>query len=111
MKALPWILTGLGIGIGAVVVHVLYHESEPAYARGYSSVEDAAHTTFDWGTKQRVTGKGESIVGKVKEGLGRVTGDSTLADDGATDSLIGDAKNAAGKLGHAVGETIHDLNK
>jgi hypothetical protein len=51
MKALPWILAGLGIGIGAAVVYALLSESEPTYATGYDSVEDAAHKAYSWSTK------------------------------------------------------------
>ncbi len=109
MKALPWIIAG--ITIGTVITYVALYESGPEYATGSDTIEDAAHLAFGWGTKQRAAGMGQSIVGAVKEGFGRVTGDSDLADEGAAEGLVGDAKDAAGKLGHAVGETIHDLNR
>jgi uncharacterized protein YjbJ (UPF0337 family) len=109
MKALPWIIGG--VGIGAVVTYILFNTPQPEYATGSDTIEDAAHKAFGWGTKQRTAGKGQSIVGAVKEGIGRITGDADLADEGAAEGLVGDAKDAAGRLGHAVGQTIHDLNQ
>lgn len=107
MRALPWIVAGVGIGAGVTIL--LLNQSESA--TGYDSVEDAAHKTFSWGSKQRVEGKGHSFVGTVKEGIGQVTGNADLADEGAAERAAGNIKDAAGKLGHAVAETIHDLNR
>ena len=109
MKSLPWIIAG--VAVGAAVTYTLFSAPRPQHATGYDSVEDAANNAFGWGTKQRATGKGQSIVGSVKQGVGKLAGDPDLADEGAAESLIGDAKDAAGQLGHAVGETLHDLNR
>lgn len=109
MRALPWIVAGVGIGAGVTIL--LLNQSQPQYSTGYDSVEDAAHKTFGWGTKQEVEGKGRSVVGAVKEGVGRITGNPDLANEGAAEHLAGSVKNAAGKVGQAVGETIHDLNR
>jgi uncharacterized protein YjbJ (UPF0337 family) len=109
MKALPWIIAGTAIG--AAITYVIVNTPTPEYATGSETVEGAARKAFGWGTKQRASGKGQSIAGSLKEGVGKITGDPDLADEGAADSLVGDAKDAAGKLGHALGETIHDLNR
>ena len=109
MRALPWIL--VGVGIGAVITAVFFSEPEPEYATGYDSVEGAARKTFGWGTKTRVKGTAESIKGAVKEGVGRIIGDDELAGEGSVERTVGNIKDAAGTLGHAVGQTIHDLNK
>jgi uncharacterized protein YjbJ (UPF0337 family) len=109
MKALPWIIAGVGIGAGVTIL--LLNQQQSKYATGYDSVEDAAHKTFGWGTRQRVQGNGRSFVGAVKEGIGRVTVNADLADEGMAERAVGTAKDAAGKLGHAVGKTIHDLNR
>jgi uncharacterized protein YjbJ (UPF0337 family) len=109
MKALPWIAAGIGIGIG--VTFLLFSEPEPAYDTGYDSVERAARKTFGWGTQKRAEGKVGSVVGAVKEGLGRFTGDEQMADEGTAQRVVGDVKDAAGKLGHAAAETLHDLNR
>src|SRR3979490_2812677 len=55
MRALPWIIAGVGIGVG--VTMLLFNESEPDYATGYDRVERAARKTFGWGTKKRAEGK------------------------------------------------------
>jgi len=52
-----------------------------------------------------------SFAGAIKEGVGRLTGDDQMADEGAADRVVGNVEDAAGQLGHAVGETIHDLNR
>ena len=112
MKALPWIIAGVGIGVGVTLL--IFNgeiDTQPEYATGYDGVERAARKTFGWGTKRRAEGKAGSFAGAVKEGVGRLTGDQQLADEGTADRVVGNVKDAAGKLGHAVGETIHDLNK
>ena len=109
MRALPWIIAGVGIGLGVTIL--LFNESEPDYATGYEGVERAARKTFGWGTKKRAEGKVGSLAGAIKEGVGRLTGDDEMAAEGAVDRVVGNAKDAAGQLGHAVGETIHDLNR
>jgi uncharacterized protein YjbJ (UPF0337 family) len=109
MRALPWIL--VGVGIGAAITAVLFSEPEAEYATGYDSVEGAARKTFGWGTKTRAQGTVESIKGAVKEGVGRIIGDDAMAGEGSAERAAGDIKDAAGTLGHAVGQTIHDLNQ
>ena len=109
MRALPWIIAGVGIGVGVTIL--LFNESEPDYATGYNGVERAARKTFNWGTKRRAEGKVGSVAGAIKEGAGKLTGDYEMADEGAADRVVGNVKDAAGKVGHAVGETIHDLNR
>jgi len=112
MKALPWIIAGVGIGVGVTLL--IFNgeiDTQPEYATGYDGVERAARKTFGWGTKRRAEGKVGSVAGAIKEGVGRLTGDQQLADEGTADRVVGNVKDAAGKLGHAVGETIHDLNK
>lgn len=112
MKSLPWILIGIGAGVAATIL--LFNgtlDPEPDYATGYDAVERAARKSFGWGTRQRATGKFGSAAGAVKQAVGEFTGNDHLADEGAADRVVGDVKDAAGKLGHALGQTIHDLNK
>jgi len=56
-------------------------------------------------------GAARGLAGKVKEGVGRAAGDDQLADEGVADQVVGNVKDTAGKVAHAVGETIHDLNR
>jgi uncharacterized protein YjbJ (UPF0337 family) len=109
MRALPWIL--VGVGIGAVITAVFFSEPEAEYATGYDSVEGAARKTFGWGTTTRAEGTLQSVKGAVKEGFGRIIGDDEIAGEGSAERAVGDIKDAAGTLGHAVGQTIHDLNR
>jgi uncharacterized protein YjbJ (UPF0337 family) len=110
MRAFPWIVAGVGIGAG---VTLLLRLAEPRaeYATGYDGIEGAARKTFNWGTKKRAGGKVQSIAGAIKEGVGTLTGDDQLADEGAAEQIVGDVKDAAGQLGHAAGQTIHDMNQ
>jgi uncharacterized protein YjbJ (UPF0337 family) len=43
--------------------------------------------------------------------VGALAGDDEMADEGAADRVVGNVKDAAGKLGQAVGQTIHDMNR
>jgi uncharacterized protein YjbJ (UPF0337 family) len=108
MKGFPWILAGVVVG---AAVTVLVMMDEPEYATGYDSVEGAARKAFGWGTKNRAKGTARSVMGAVKEGVGRITGDDQMAGEGTVQRAAGDIQDAAGTLGNAVGQTIHDLNK
>ena len=106
MKALPWIIAGVAVSLA-----VYFIANQPEYAMGYDDVEDAAANAGLWGSKQRLKGKGGSLLGKAKEGIGRATGNDSLAGEGVIDQAVGAVKDAAGQAATAVGETIHDLNK
>ena len=108
MKALPWIIAGVGVGI---VAYAILNQPEYQYGIGTDEVEGAALKTAGWGARQRVTGTGTGLVGKLKEGAGRLTGNDNLSAEGIGDQVVGSVKDAAGTAAHAVAETIHDLNK
>lgn len=108
MKNFPWILAATAFGLA---VYVVLNQPSPRYATGSSDVEDAADKTSLWGTKQRVTGTGSGLLGKAKEGVGNLTGDDQLAGEGVADQVAGTVKDGAGQVAHAVGQTIHDLNR
>ncbi len=110
MRVFSWIVAGIGIGLGVTLL-VLLNEPKADYATGYDDVEDAARKTFRWGTKSRAKGTAESVVGAVKEGVGRITGNEQLAGEGSVERAVGDVKDAAGTAGQAGGQTIHDLNR
>ena len=108
MKTLPWIAAAAGI---ATAAYILANRPAPQYATGSDNLEDAARSTTDWGSKQRIKSPGRKIIGKVKEGLGRATGNPDLANEGAFDQVAGAAKDAAGAVAQAAGQTLHDLNR
>ena len=109
MKGLSWLLAGAGLGIVAYIFFM--QESAPRYAAGYDDIDDAADAAGRWGTKQRVTGTGGSVLGRVKEGVGRVTGNSDLEGEGVVDQAAGAVKDTAGRVAHAVEGTIKELNQ
>ena len=108
MKAFSWILAAAGL---SVVVYLIVNAPSTQYASGNPDVEDAANKTSAWGSKQRVTGTGGSLLGKAKQGVGNLTGDDQLAGEGVIDETVGTVKDAAGQAAHAVSDTLHDLNK
>jgi uncharacterized protein YjbJ (UPF0337 family) len=106
---LPFVLA-LASG-AAIAAYILINTPGPEYATGNDSLEDTARGTAQWGSKRRVASAGSSVLGKVKEGVGRVTGDDDLAADGLVDQAAGAVQNAAGKVAQAAGETLHELNR
>lgn len=108
MKAFPWILAAVGLGVAA---YVLANSTGPEYETGYNSVEDAARKTAHWGSKSRITGAGTNLAGKIKEGVGNLTGNADLANQGAVDQVAGSLKDAAGSVAQAAGKTLHEFNR
>ncbi|MGA9242574.1 MAG: CsbD family protein [Silvibacterium sp.] len=109
MKALPWIIGGLGLGFAA---YYLLNSARPDYAIGSDNVgTSAARKIFGWGTKQRAAGTGERIGGRLKEGLGRITGNDDLAEEGLADQAAGTFRDATGAVANAAGQTIQDLSR
>src|SRR5258705_12570312 len=96
MRALPWIIAGVGIGVGVTIL--LFNESEPDYATDYNVVEHAARKTFNWGTKRRAEGKVGSVAGAIKEGVGKLTADYEMVDEGAADRVTGKVSESRGKV-------------
>jgi uncharacterized protein YjbJ (UPF0337 family) len=107
MKIVPWLAVGAGVG---VLVYLVLNAPEPKYATSSGTVEEGAAKAFGWGTKQRASGAGTDVIGKVKEGVGRFVGDPDLADEGAGDQVVGKVQNAVGQVAEAAGQTLHDLN-
>jgi len=111
---LAWLLAGTAIG-AAIAVLVLNSDGEPSYETGYDTgydgVDRAAAKTYGWGVKTRSEGKVGGVVGKVKEGFGKLTGDEDLQAEGTIDRAVGKVKDVAGEVGTAAAQTLHDLNK
>ena len=106
MKALPWIIAAAGIGVAVYVI-----ANAPSIQPASGDVEDAASKVGVWGTKQRVTGTGGGLVGNLKEGAGKLTGDKEMQGEGLVDQAAGAVKDTAGKAAHAVSDALHDLNR
>jgi uncharacterized protein YjbJ (UPF0337 family) len=108
MKGLTWLIAGVGV---AVAAYIVLNQPGPRYATGDDDVEYAADRTALWGSKQRLSGTGGRLAGKLKEGLGRATGSGQLEGEGVADQVAGAVKDTAGQVAQAAGQTIHDLNR
>ena len=108
MKTFAWLAAGIGVGLA---VYLIANGPEFQYATGSDNLEDAARNAAGWGTKQRATGLGGNVVGRVKEGLGNLTGNPDLADEGLGDQIEGNVREGVGKFAQAAGQTLHDLNR
>ena len=93
------------------VIYVIANLPEPQAATGSDTVEGAARRTSAWGSKQRIGSAGDSLSGKLKEGIGKLTGDDDLAARGTGDQVAGQVRDAIGNVAQAAGETLHDLNR
>ncbi len=105
MSKILWLIGGTTL---ALAVYAILNAEELAPADG---VERTAGKVAGWGTKQRVTGTGGQLAGKVKEFAGNVTGNEDTASEGVLDQAAGAVKDAAGQAAQGLGQTIHDLNK
>jgi len=59
--------------------------------------------------RDELEGKGEQVKGKVKQGVGDLTDDERLHDEGVADEAAGDVQETAGRARRKVGEAINDL--
>ena len=53
-----------------------------------------------------VEGKVENVTGKIKEGIGNLTGDRSLEAEGKADQVEGQSQETWGKFKRGVGDTI-----
>ncbi len=58
--------------------------------------------------KDELDGKTEAVKGRVKQGVGDLTGDDKLHDEGVADEAAGNAQEGFGKARRKVGEAIED---
>jgi uncharacterized protein YjbJ (UPF0337 family) len=59
--------------------------------------------------KDELDGKSESVKGKIKQGVGDITGDEQMHDEGVADEMKGDVQEGFGKARRKVGDAIDDL--
>jgi uncharacterized protein YjbJ (UPF0337 family) len=106
---LPWILAAASGA--AIVAYIVLNTPGPEYATGNDSIEDAARNTAQWGSKSRIRSVRDTVRGTVKQTAGKLMGDDDLAGEGVVDQVAGAAKEAAGQVAQAAGETLHELNR
>jgi uncharacterized protein YjbJ (UPF0337 family) len=58
--------------------------------------------------KDRIQGSAEQLKGKVKETVGKATGDTKLQGEGKADQVAGKAQNAIGGIKDAAKEALED---
>jgi uncharacterized protein YjbJ (UPF0337 family) len=58
--------------------------------------------------KDRVQGSVDQAKGKVKEGVGKLTGDQKLKGEGKADQAAGKVENAVGSAKDKIRETLKD---
>lgn len=107
MTKFLWLIGGATL---ATAVYVLMNQQTFAGAPA-GGAEGTAARLGAWGAKQRVTGSGGQVLGRVEQGAANLTGNPDLADQGVFDEAAGVVKNAAGKVAQAAGSTIHNLNR
>lgn len=56
--------------------------------------------------KDRIEGAGKNIKGKIKEGVGKMTGDSKTEAEGQADQVKGKAQNTVGGLKDKTREVL-----
>ncbi len=56
-----------------------------------------------------IKGKFDQVKGKVKQGIGNVTGDEVLHDEGVVDQASGEVQEGFGTAKRKVGEAVKDL--
>ena len=95
----------LGATAGAAAMY-LYLNSDAT-----SGLSDAADQATRWGSKQRVTGSGGEVLGKIKQGFGEATGNDQLANEGMFDQVKGAVKNVAGQAAHAAVDAAQKASK
>lgn len=107
MKRQVWIPLALGI----VATYIFLDRRATRYAAEYDELDRAADRTDLWGGKQRIAGTGRGLLGKLKEGVGRITGDEHLAGEGAVDQVAGAVQDTAGKVANTASDTIREFNR
>jgi uncharacterized protein YjbJ (UPF0337 family) len=61
--------------------------------------------------RDEIEGQAEALKGKVKQGVGNLTDDPQLRDEGADDEAAGNAQKAFGTAKRKVGEVIEEAGK
>ena len=59
--------------------------------------------------RDELEGKAEQVKGKVKQGIGDLTDDERLRDEGAVDEAAGEIQEGYGRALRKVGEAIEDI--
>ncbi|RRA50046.1 CsbD family protein [Acidipila sp. EB88] len=102
-----WILGVTFLGATAYVLYSNQLTPGPQYAG--DDVDEFGNNIGSWGTKQRVTGTGSKLGGKLKQGFGKLTGDEQTESEGYVDEAVGNIKDGVGQAAHAVSDAVSNL--
>jgi uncharacterized protein YjbJ (UPF0337 family) len=61
--------------------------------------------------RDELEGKAKEVKGRVKQGVGDLTDDERLHDEGVADEAEGEVQKGFGKARRKVGETIEDVGE
>jgi uncharacterized protein YjbJ (UPF0337 family) len=61
--------------------------------------------------KDELDGKAEALKGRVKQGVGDLTDNDRLHDEGVADEAAGEIKEGVGKARRKVGDAIEDVGE
>jgi uncharacterized protein YjbJ (UPF0337 family) len=59
--------------------------------------------------KDELDGKVDRLKGEIKQGVGKVTDDQRLHDEGVADEAAGRVEEGFGKARRKVGDALHDV--
>lgn len=59
--------------------------------------------------RDELEGKAEQVKGKIKQGVGDLTDNERLHDEGVADEAAGEAQDTLGRTRRKVGEAVEDL--
>lgn len=59
--------------------------------------------------KDQVQGQFDQMKGKVKQRIGKATGDDVLHDEGVADEVVGNVQEGVGKAKEKVGNAVKNL--
>lgn len=63
------------------------------------------------GTDDKIQGKGEELLGKVKQGVGGATDNASLEAEGKADEAKGEGRGILGGVKNAVEDAVDGLKK
>jgi uncharacterized protein YjbJ (UPF0337 family) len=72
----------------------------------YTRINLKGDKTMSTPNKDEVEGKFENVKGKVKEGVGNLTGNRDLEAEGEADQAEGKTQETWGKVKHGVGDAV-----
>lgn len=61
--------------------------------------------------RDELEGKAEKLKGKIKQGVGDMTDNERLHDEGVADEAAGDVQDTAGRARRKVGEAVEDIGE